>query len=338
MKDRAGTSMSDSRPVIVDIKNLRVTFKSSDGSAVAVDDLDLQLFKNETLGIVGESGSGKSVTSLALMGLIPNPPGSVEKGQIIYNGHDLIRMSEKEKRKIRGNEISMIFQEPMTSLNPILTCGFQISESLIQHRKMTKKLAAGKAVKLLEKVGIPDAKKSANRYPHQLSGGMRQRVMIAMALACKPKILIADEPTTALDVTIQAQILDLLKELADRHDTSVIMITHDLGVVSEVADRVMVMYAGQSFEIADTKTVFESALHPYTKGLIATIPQITKERQKLDEIPGMVLDPSKKRSGCTFHERCAKAMDICKEKIPQLINQGNSHFVRCWLYGDQDDQ
>lgn len=327
--------LSDSSP-LVDIKNLTVTFKSNEGVIVAVDCLDMQLFRNETLGIVGESGSGKSVTSLALMGLIPNPPGSIEKGQIIYNGRDLIGMSEKEQRMIRGNEISMIFQEPMTSLNPILTCGFQISESLVIHREMTKKEAANEAVSLLESVGIPDAKKNAKRFPHQLSGGMRQRVMIAMALACKPKILIADEPTTALDVTIQAQILDLIKELSRKHGTSVIMITHDLGVVSEVADRVMVMYAGQNFEVANTKTIFESPLHPYTKGLIATVPQIKKERQNLAEIPGMVLDPSKERFGCTFHDRCSQAMDICKKQIPQLTNQGNSHFVRCWLYGSND--
>ncbi len=322
---------------IVDIKNLTVTFKSNEGLAVAVDSLDIQLFKNETLGIVGESGSGKSVTSLALMGLIPDPPGCIENGEILYNGRDLIRMSKKEQRKIKGNEISMIFQEPMTSLNPILTCGFQISESLVLHRKMTKKMAAEKAVNLLESVGIPDAKKSAKRFPHQLSGGMRQRVMIAMALACKPKILIADEPTTALDVTIQAQILDLIKELSQKHGTSVIMITHDLGVVSEVADRVMVMYAGQNFEVADTKTIFESALHPYTKGLIAAIPQITKERQTLEEIPGLVPDPSKERVGCTFHDRCSQAMDICKRQTPQLIDQGDRHFVRCWLYGNTDE-
>jgi len=322
---------------IIDIKDLTVTFKSTEGVSVAVDNLNMQLMRNETLGIVGESGSGKSVTSLALMGLIPNPPGCIENGEIIYNGLDMLKMSKKERQRIRGNEISMIFQEPMTSLNPILTCGFQISESLVLHKKIKKKEAAKQAVDLLESVGIPDAKKSAKRFPHQLSGGMRQRVMIAMALACKPKILIADEPTTALDVTIQAQILDLIKDLSQTNGTSVIMITHDLGVVSEVADRVMVMYAGQSFEIADTGTIFKSALHPYTKGLIATIPQISKERRKLEEIPGMVLDPSKERIGCTFHDRCSQAMDICKEKAPQLVNQGNRHFVRCWLYGETDE-
>lgn len=329
--------LSDS-PAIVDIKNLTVTFRSNEGLAVAVDDLDMQLFRNETLGIVGESGSGKSVTSLALMGLIPNPPGCIETGEIFYNGRDLIRMSKKEQRMIKGNEISMIFQEPMTSLNPILTCGFQITESLVLHRKISKKAAIKETVSLLESVGIPDAQKSLKRFPHQLSGGMRQRVMIAMALACNPKVLIADEPTTALDVTIQAQILDLINDLSQKHGTSVIMITHDLGVVSQMADRVMVMYAGQSFEVANTKTIFERALHPYTRGLIATIPQITKKRQKLAEIPGMVLDPSKERIGCTFHERCSQAMHICKKQPPQLIDQGRGHFVRCWLYGKTNGQ
>jgi oligopeptide/dipeptide ABC transporter ATP-binding protein len=329
--------MSPDSSAIVDIKNLTVTFKSNEGVAVAVDSLDMQLFRNETLGIVGESGSGKSVTSLALMGLILNPPGCIEKGEIIYNGQNLLTMPEKELRKIRGNEISMIFQEPMTSLNPILTCGFQISESLVLHRKITKIDATKEAVRLLESVGMPDAAKSAKRFPHQLSGGMRQRVMIAMALACNPKILIADEPTTALDVTIQAQILDLIKELTRKHGTSVIMITHDLGVVSQLADRVMVMYAGQNFEVADTKAIFEFPMHPYTKGLISTVPQITKERQHLVEIPGMVLDPTKERVGCTFHDRCARAMDICKRETPQLTNQGNRHFVRCWLYGNSDE-
>ncbi len=322
---------------LLNINNLSVTFKTQEGLIRAVDSLSFNLNEGETLGIVGESGSGKSVTSLAIMGLIPHPPGEISGGGIFYNGNNLIKLKEKDRRAIRGNEISMIFQEPMTSLNPILTCGFQIAESMRLHRGFNKRDATLEAIQLLEDVGIPDPVKSVKRFPHELSGGMRQRVMIAMALACEPKILIADEPTTALDVTIQAQILDLMNELKKTKNTSIIIITHDLGVVSEVSDRVMVMYSGQSVEIAPAEELFTNPLHPYTRGLIATIPEITQEKVRLKEIPGSILNPAAKHSGCYFHPRCSAAMDKCKKDSPNLKKITESHFVRCWLYSDEND-
>jgi len=322
---------------LLNVNSLTVTFKTQEGLIKAVDSLGFNLNRGETLGIVGESGSGKSVTSLAVMGLVPHPPGEISGGEIIYEGTDLLKLKEKERRAIRGNEISMIFQEPMTSLNPILTCGFQIAESLRLHRGFNKRDANLEAVQLLDDVGIPDPVKSVKRYPHELSGGMRQRVMIAMALACEPEILIADEPTTALDVTIQAQILDLMNELKKKKNTSIIMITHDLGVVSEVSDRVMVMYSGQSVEVAPTDELFKNPLHPYTRGLIATIPEITEEKVRLKEIPGSILSPAAKRSGCYFHPRCGALMDQCTRESPDLKKITESHFVRCWLYSDEND-
>jgi len=322
---------------LLNVNNLTVTFKTQEGLVKAVDSLSFNLIEGETLGIVGESGSGKSVTSLAIMGLIPHPPGELSGGEILYNGNNLINLKERERRAIRGNEISMIFQEPMTSLNPILTCGFQIAESLRLHRGFNKRDATLEAIHLLEDVGIPDPVKSVKRYPHELSGGMRQRVMIAMALACEPKILIADEPTTALDVTIQAQILDLMNELKKKNNTSIIMITHDLGVVSEVSDRVMVMYSGQSVESALSEELFLNPLHPYTRGLIATIPEITREKVRLKEIPGSILSPTAKRSGCYFHPRCSAAMDKCKTDSPNPIKITENHSVRCWLYGNENE-
>ncbi len=325
------------KPSLLNINNLTVTFKTQEGFIKAVDSLDFNLQEGETLGIVGESGSGKSVTSLAIMGLIPHPPGEISGGDIFYFGNNLIKLKEKDRRAIRGNEISMIFQEPMTSLNPILTCGFQIAESLRLHRGFNKRDANLEVIQLLEDVGIPDPVKSVRRYPHELSGGMRQRVMIAMALACEPRILIADEPTTALDVTIQAQILDLMNDLKKTKKTSIIIITHDLGVVSEISDRVMVMYSGQSVEIAPTDELFRNPLHPYTKGLIATIPEITQEKVRLKEIPGSILNPAEKRSGCYFHSRCTAVMDKCKIKSPNLKKITESHFVRCWLYSNEND-
>ena len=322
---------------LLNINNLTVTFKTQEGLIKAVDSLSFNLNEGETLGIVGESGSGKSVTSLAIMGLIPHPPGEISGGEIFHNGNNLIKLKEKDRRAIRGNEISMIFQEPMTSLNPILTCGFQIAESLKLHRGFNKRDANLKAIQLLDDVGIPDPVKSVKRYPHELSGGMRQRVMIAMALACEPKILIADEPTTALDVTIQAQILDLMNDLKKTKNTSIIIITHDLGVVSEVSDRVMVMYSGQSVEIAPADELFLNPLHPYTKGLIATIPEITQEKVRLKEIPGSILNPAAKHSGCYFHPRCGAVMDKCKTDSPNLKKITESHFVRCWLDSNEND-
>jgi peptide/nickel transport system ATP-binding protein len=326
--------MPEESSPLLKINNLAVTFNSHEGRAIAVDNLNLTLNQGETLGIVGESGSGKSVTSLAIMGLIPNPPGEITGGEVIFGNQDLLKISDKELRAIRGNDISMIFQEPMTSLNPILTCGFQIAETLRLHKKLSKQQAKQVAVELLDQVGIPSPEKAVKRFPHQLSGGMRQRVMIAMALACRPKILIADEPTTALDVTIQAQILDLMKDLSKSNDTAIIMITHDLGVVADIADTVMVMYTGHGVEYASKKELFGNPLHPYTQGLIRTIPKITRERQRLDEIKGVVLSPTEERTGCTFHSRCSVVMDKCKSKAPNLTEHQPGHFVRCWRYED----
>lgn len=323
---------------LLDIRNLTVTFNSQEGLVTAVHDLDLSLGSCETLGIVGESGSGKSVTALAMMGLIPSPPGKISSGEIFYNGKDLLKIKDRARREIRGNEISMIFQEPMTSLNPILTCGYQIAETLILHRGMKKKEAMTEAVNLLESVGLPDPEKSIKRFPHELSGGMRQRVMIAIALACEPKILIADEPTTALDVTTQAQILDLMKNLSVEHNTSILMITHDLGVVSEICERVMVMYTGHCVETAAVENIFSNPLHPYTVGLIASIPEITKEKVRLQEIPGVVPNPTDERAGCTFHPRCRKATEKCRIEPPVLVEAEKDHFVRCWLFKDLRDR
>ncbi len=324
--------MPEESSPLLKINNLAVTFNSHEGRAIAVDNLSFTLNQRETLGIVGESGSGKSVTSLAIMGLIPNPPGEITGGEVLFGNQDLLKISDKELRTIRGNYISMIFQEPMTSLNPILTCGFQITETLRFHKKLSKQQAKQAAVELLDQVGIPSPTKAVKRFPHQLSGGMRQRVMIAMALSCRPKILIADEPTTALDVTIQAQILDLMKDLSKSNDTAIIMITHDLGVVADIADTVMVMYTGHGVEYASKEELFGNPLHPYTQGLIRTIPQITRERQRLDEIKGVVLSPTKERTGCTFHPRCSVVMDKCTSKAPNLTEHQPGHFVRCWRY------
>lgn len=328
---------------LLDVRDLSVQFKSEDGLVLAVNKMNFTLNKGEKLGIVGESGSGKSVTSLSIMGLVPNPPGEIVNGEIIFKDVDLTNVTEAEIRKIRGNEISMIFQEPMTSLNPILTCGYQIAESLILHKNMKKKKALESAINLLSSVGIPDPVANAKRYPHQLSGGMRQRVMIAMALACEPEILIADEPTTALDVTIQAQILELMNKLCDDNDTAIIMITHDLGVVSEICDKVIVMYTGHVVEQADVKSLFKNPLHPYTHGLIDSIPKITKEKQRLIEIEGMVPNPFEKRVGCSFQPRCKQAMEKCKTEEPLLFKVNENRSVRCWLYengikGDFDER
>ncbi len=324
--------MAEASPPILKINNLSVIFNSHEGRAIAVDNLNFRLREGETLGIVGESGSGKSVTSLAVMRLIPNPPGEITNGEIVFKDRDLLKITDKEMRSIRGNDIAMIFQEPMTSLNPILTCGFQIAETLRLHKNLDKQASKEAAVELLAQVGIPSPEKAVKRFPHHLSGGMRQRVMIAMALACRPKILIADEPTTALDVTIQAQILDLMKELSEANDTAIILITHDLGVVADIADTVMVMYTGHGVEYAEQKELFSNPLHPYAQGLIGTIPKIRKERQRLEEIEGVVMSPTEERTGCTFYPRCKFTEDKCKTNAPNLIEHQPGHFVRCWRY------
>lgn len=320
---------------ILEIKDLCVEFQTVEGTVKAINHLNYTLHKGEKLGIVGESGSGKSVSSLGIMQLIPNPPGKIVAGEILYKGQDLVKTSEKDMQKIRGNEISMIFQEPMTSLNPIIKCGKQIAESLRLHRGMNKKEAMEEAIRMMQAVGIANPEVRAYEYPHQMSGGMRQRVMIAMALACQPQILIADEPTTALDVTIQAQILDLINELKEKLGTSVMMITHDLGVIAEVADDVMVMYAGKVVEYGSADDIFESPKHPYTSGLMNCIPKLTDEdHTRLDVIKGMVPSFDQMPKGCAFCPRCSEAKDICRERMPELMDV-NGHKVRCFKYSKE---
>ena len=323
---------------ILEIKDLCVEFQTVEGTVHAVDHLNYTLHKGEKLGIVGESGSGKSVSSLGMMQLIPNPPGRITGGEILYHGKDLVKASEKEMQKIRGNEISTIFQEPMTSLNPIIKCGKQIAESLRLHRGMKKKEAMEEAVRMMRAVGIANPEVRAHEYPHQMSGGMRQRVMIAMALACQPQILIADEPTTALDVTIQAQILDLIRELNESMGTSVVFITHDLGVVSELCDTVIVMYTGHIVEQAPVKELFESPKHPYTKGLLNAIPKITRERNPLETIEGMVPNPTERIEGCSFSPRCPYATDQCRKAGPPMAELSDGRLVRCWQYAKENEE
>ena len=323
---------------ILEIKDLCVEFQTVEGVVHAVDHLNYTLHKGEKLGIVGGSGSGKSVSSLGMMQLIPNPPGRITGGEILYHGKDLVKASEKEMQKIRGNEISMIFQEPMTSLNPIIKCGKQIAESLRLHRGMKKKEAMEEAVRMMRAVGIANPEVRAHEYPHQMSGGMRQRVMIAMALACQPQILIADEPTTALDVTIQAQILDLIRELNESMGTSVVFITHDLGVVSELCDTVIVMYTGHIVEQAPVKELFESPKHPYTKGLLNAIPKITRERNPLETIEGMVPNPTERIEGCSFSPRCPYATDQCRKAEPPMAELSDGRLVRCWQYAKENEE
>lgn len=322
--------------IILEVKDLCVEFKTVEGAVQAVDHLSYVLHKGEKLGIVGESGSGKSVSSLGMLQLIPNPPGKITGGQILYRGKDLVKASEREMQKIRGNEISMIFQEPMTSLNPIIKCGHQIAESLRLHRGMKKKEAMEEAVRMMQAVGIANPQARAHEYPHQMSGGMRQRVMIAMALACQPQILIADEPTTALDVTIQAQILDLIREMNEQLKSSVLFITHDLGVVSELCDMVIVMYTGHIVEQAPAGELFRDPKHPYTIGLLNAIPAITKERKPLSTIEGMVPNPTERIRGCSFWPRCPHAMDQCKQVSPPMNQLSDHRRVRCWLYEGSD--
>jgi oligopeptide/dipeptide ABC transporter ATP-binding protein len=300
-----------------------------------VDGVDYEVRKGETLGVVGESGCGKSVTALSIMRLIPDPPGKIVAGDIVFEGQSLLALSNEEMRRIRGNKISMIFQEPMTSLNPVYTIGNQISEALRLHQGLSKKDAHDRSIDMLQLVGIPLPERRVNEHPHQLSGGMRQRAMIAMALSCNPSLLIADEPTTALDVTIQAQILDLMVSLKADLDTAIILITHDLGVVAESAARVVVMYAGKVVEEADVYNIFEHPLHPYTEGLLESIPRIDHSIQKkarLTEIQGVVPIPSQLPAGCHFHPRCPKVMDVCRHENPELKEEKADHRVRCWLY------
>lgn len=317
---------------ILEVKNLKTYFYTDEGVVPAVDGLDFNLDEKETLAIVGESGCGKSVTSLSVLRLIPFPPGKIVEGEILYKGKNLLKLSEREMRSVRGNDISMIFQEPMTSLNPVFTVGKQIMESLIYHQNMTKEQAKSRAIEMISLVGIPTPEKCINNYPHQLSGGMRQRVMIAMALACNPKILIADEPTTALDVTIQAQILRLMSDLKDKTNTAIILITHDLGIVAQIAKNVMVMYAGEAVEYGDVHSIFKNPLHPYTVGLLESIPKLNDEKEKLYNIKGTVPNPRDYPKGCRFAPRCDKAIDKCINEKPPLKEVGNNRKVRCWKH------
>ena len=316
--------------------DLRVSFHMRDGIVRAVNGVSFHLNRGETLGIVGESGCGKSVTALSVMGLISQPPGRIESGTITLGGQNLLNLTGDEMRKIRGKDISMIFQEPMTSLNPVLTVGFQISESLMLHQGLSKKEAFKKAAELLELVRIPDARWRVREYPHQMSGGMRQRVMIAMALSCNPKVLIADEPTTALDVTIQAQILKLMRQLKEKNHTAIIMITHDFGVIAETTDRVIVLYAGFKVEEATVLELFDRPMHPYTFGLMASIPRIDAKPEAetpmdhLYEIPGVVPSLREKIVGCAFNPRCNFSTDRCIRAAPPLEEVVPGHWVACW--------
>ncbi len=311
------------------IENLQTHFITDDALVRAVDGVSYDVQAGETLAVVGESGSGKSVTALSILRLVPEPPGRIVGGKIVFKGRDLVQASTAEMRRIRGKEISMIFQEPMTSLNPVFTCGEQITETLILHDRLDRRTARQRAIEMLQLVGIPAPEQRVDEYPHQMSGGMRQRVMIAMALACRPSILIADEPTTALDVTIQAQILELLKGLQREFGMAVILITHDLGVVAETADRVAVMYAGQVVETADVRTLFRRPLHPYTAGLQASLPKLGGTRERLRVIPGNVPNPARFPQGCRFHPRCPVAQQRCLTP-PELRSFGADHLARCW--------
>ncbi|MBM7542215.1 ABC transporter ATP-binding protein [Amphibacillus cookii] len=313
---------------LLEVKQLKTIFSSENGDVPAVNDISFTVNPGETVAIVGESGCGKSATSLSIMGLITDP-GKVIAGEVLFEGSDLLSLSKKKLNRYRGNKMSMIFQEPMTSLNPVFTIGNQISEVIRKHQRVDKETAIKKSIEMLERVGISNASKVIKQFPHQLSGGMRQRVMIAIALACMPKLLIADEPTTALDVTIQAQILDLIKHLSEQQNTGVLLITHDLGVVAEMADRVIVMYAGEIVEETTVAELFDNPKHPYTMGLLGSTPRLEVEQEMLEAIPGVVPDLTEMPSGCPFHPRCKYAIEACKLEKPALIEDFPDHFARC---------
>ncbi|MDD3251593.1 MAG: ABC transporter ATP-binding protein [Lachnospiraceae bacterium] len=314
----------------VEIKNLEVKYKTSDGVVNAVNGIDLAIKKGRTLGLVGETGAGKTTTALSILRLVPNPPGEITGGSITLEGKDLFAYSEKEMEVIRGEQVSMIFQDPMTSLNPVITVGEQIAEVIQLHEKLDKKASMEKAQAMLELVGI-----SGNRgaeYPHQFSGGMKQRVIIAMALACNPHLLIADEPTTALDVTIQAQVLDLMQKLKEKYDTSMLMITHDLGIVAEVCDEVSIMYAGRIVEHGTLEDIFNQTSHPYTEGLFGSLPDIERRTEELKPIPGLMPDPTNLPEGCAFHPRCKYCQEICKTRVPVTTKLSDTHLVSCLAF------
>ncbi|MCD6436108.1 MAG: ABC transporter ATP-binding protein [Clostridiales bacterium] len=314
----------------IEVKNLKTMFNTDRGSVIVVNDVSFNIKKGEILGLVGESGSGKSVTSLSIMRLIPNPPGKIIGGEVIFKGEDLLSKTEEEMRKIRGDKISMIFQEPMTSLNPVFRISNQLIEAYVTHNNISKKEALKKSIELLRLVGIPSPERRINDYPHQFSGGMRQRVMIAMALAGDPELLIADEPTTALDVTIQAQILDLLKDINKKFGTSILLVTHDMGVIAQMCDKVCVMYAGKIMETADVESIFFNPAHPYTKALLNSIPTLDNEKEKLNVIEGSMPNPFSMPVGCRFADRCNYSTEICYNKAPQETLINKNHSVYCW--------
>lgn len=325
--------------VLLEIKGLDVTLFTDDGELPAVQDFSMVMRRGETLAIVGESGCGKSMTALSIMGLLPQPPAKITAGHVIFDGVDLTQLNQKQLQNYRGNKISMIFQEPMTSLNPVMKAGKQIAEAILAHNCVSRKQADARALEMIKLVGIPAPEKVFKSYPHELSGGMRQRIMIAMALACKPELLICDEPTTALDVTIQAQILKLIDNMRQEMNTAIMLITHDMGVVSEMADFVMVMYAGRVVEYAPAREIFENGKHPYTSGLIASIPSLEDSVEELNVIDGSVPMLNELPQGCLFHPRCPYAKDICRAECPHMKNLSTSgavpHQVACWMYTDK---
>jgi oligopeptide/dipeptide ABC transporter ATP-binding protein len=318
---------------LLSVANLTTTFRTGSGEAAAIEDISFDLNEGEILGIVGESGSGKSVTALTIMGLLPSPPARVVNGSINYQGRDLLRLSDAAMRRVRGPGIAMVFQEPMTSLNPVFTIGEQIIETIRAHENLAQRALFNRAVELLEKVGIPSPATRMTDYPHQLSGGQRQRVMLAIALSCRPKLLIADEPTTALDVTIQAQILDLIMDLRDEFGMAIMIITHNMGVIAETADRVMVMYAGRVIERAPVATLFDQPLHPYTRGLLSCVPTMDQRKARLDAIPGTLPEPGRRPPGCRFAPRCALAIPDCAAALPPFVHHGPGHAAACIRIG-----
>ncbi|CDM69268.1 Oligopeptide transport ATP-binding protein AppD [Clostridium bornimense] len=322
---------------LVEFKNLKTYFHTEAGVVKAVNDVSFKIKEGETVCVVGESGCGKSVTSMSLMRLVQGPIGKIEGGEILYKGKDILKFTDEEMRKIRGNEIAMIFQEPMSSLNPVFTVGSQIMEAIMLHQQCDKKIARERAIEMIKLVGIPRADEIVDSYPHELSGGMRQRIMIAMALSCNPNVLIADEPTTALDVTIQAQILDLMRKIKKELNTAILLITHDLGVVAEMADYVVVMYAGKVIEEGPVLDIFKNPTHPYTKGLLKSKPVLGSGEERLYSIPGQVPNPIGMKDSCYFNDRCEYCMEKCKSEIPHLRKISENHKVACWLHNDEGE-